>query len=248
MKIIIVEDEVSSQEYLNDILATVFPQVDIVAVTDNVPEAVKAICTYTPDLVFLDVEIKLGSGFDILEQVKTHCFDVIFTTAYNAFAVEAFRHHALDYLLKPLNSEHVIEAVKRCQQKAKQASYNPENQVALLLQKLQSSSHQKPRLTIPTSEGFEFVDLADIVYAEAKGNYTDLWMKGSNKITMSRKIGELSDTLPGNLFFRIHHSYVVNIQYVSKYYRGRGGYLVLQNNQTLPVSSAKKEEFLNWLR
>lgn len=248
MKIIIVEDEISSQEYLKNILEAQFPETDIVAITDNVPEAVQLIKRYTPGLVFLDVEIKLGSGFDVLEQVKEQCFDVVFTTAYNTFAVEAFRYHAMDYLLKPLNAIYIIEAVKRSQQKAKQGFNTEKSQIASLLQQLQSSAHQKPKLPIPTLEGFDFVEVSDIMYAEAKGNYTDLWMKDIYKITTSRKIGELMDTLPGNLFFRIHHSYIVNMQYIHKYHRGRGGYLVLQNSQSLPVSATKKEEFLNWLK
>jgi two-component system LytT family response regulator len=245
MKVIIVEDEVASQEYLSNILLTNFPQLEIVALADNVPDAVSAIDMHQPGIVFLDVEIKLGTGFDVLAQLPKRSFEVVFTTAFNTFALEAFRFHAIDYLLKPLNVSEVIEATERSMLRAKQGSDN--TLLDKLLEQLNHPVVQKTKLGIHTLDGIEFVEVPDIVYGEANGNYTDLWMKNGTKITTSRKLKDMEESLPRQMFFRIHHSFIVNLQYVKKYHKGRGGYLVLHDGQSLPVSSAKKDDFIAWL-
>jgi len=246
MKVILIEDEKASQAYLHTLLQQQFPQMDIVAIADNVPDAVAAIGLHGPDIVFLDVEIKLGSGFDVLAQTKEYSFEVVFTTAFSNFAIEAFRYHALDYLVKPLNDEAVIETTKRCIEKRK--AMNGSRQVTELLSYLQQhAATQKTKLSIPTIDGIEFVDVADVVYGEAKGNYTDLCLKNGSRIMASRKLKAMEAFLPLQSFFRIHHSYIVNLQYVTRYHKGRGGYLVLQSGMALPVSSARKDAFLQWL-
>lgn len=246
MKIIIVEDELASQQYLKQLLMERFPQLKVVAIAESVPDALQAIQEHRPDIVFLDVEIKMGNGFDVLAQVPDRSFEVVFTTAYNAFAVEAFRHHAVDYLLKPLNAAYVAEATERCLQRLKEHKSSKE-QVGKLLQQVQQPIAQKSKLSIHTMDGIEFIEVQDIVYGEANGNYTDLWLKTGSKVTTSRRLKEMEESLPGDLFFRVHHSYIVNLQYVRKYHKGRGGYLVLHNGNSLPVSSARKDDFLNWL-
>lgn len=247
MKGIIIEDEQASQKYLLNILGQHFPALEIVTVADNVPEAVAAIKQYMPDFVYLDVEIKLGTGFDVLEQTRGLCYETIFTTAFNTFALEAFRYHAVDYLLKPLNDTQIIETTERCV--ARISNNKKDKRLDELLQYLQRPAlEQKPKLGVPTVEGIEFIVVQDIVYGEAKGNYTNLWLQNGTRVTVSRKLKEMEQTLPVHLFFRIHHSYIVNLQYVTKYHKGRGGYLVLYNDISLPVSSVKRDEFLNWLQ
>ncbi len=244
MKIVIVEDEQASQAYLQSMLQKNFPDMEIAAVTDSVPESVAQIKKHHPQLVFIDVEIKMGNGFDVLEQVKGQSFEVIFTTAFNTFAVEAFRYHAIDYLLKPLDEVHFVEAVGRCMKRLSSQNYS--DQIGKLLEQLQPTM-QKVKLSVPTLDGIEFIPFSDIVYCEAQGNYTDFRLKTGLKITASRKLKDMEESLPQHLFFRIHHSYVVNLQYVKKYQRGRGGYVVLQDGTSIPVSSARKDEFLEWL-
>ncbi len=247
MKTIIIEDEVSCQAHLKYILATKFPDTEIVAVTGSIPEAVRLIGRYAPSLVFLDAELRSGGSLDILEQVQERCFELIFTATQTTFAVEAFRYRAIDYLLKPLNEARVIEAVQRCRQKTGRSFPQAEHPVTFP-QHTGPSCHQRSKLIIPTIDGLEFAEVQDIIFLEAKGNYTDVWRSNNHKITTCRKIGELIGALPGNLFFRIHHSYIVNIQYIQKYYRGRGGYLILTNHISLPVSNTRKEAFLDWLQ
>ena len=245
MKVIIVEDELASQACLQQIVEQHFPEILVVAIADNVSSAVAAIREHRPHIVFLDVEIKLGTGFDVLEQTKGMSFEVIFTTAFNTFAVDAFRHHAIDYLLKPLNTLQVGEAIRRCMQRIE--SNDHKSQVDKLLQQLQQPEIQKLKLSIPTLEGLEFIEFQSIIYGEAQGNYTNFRLKSGAKITATRKLKEVEEMLPAHIFFRIHHSYIINLQYLKKYHKGRGGYVVMENDTALPVSFAKKEEFLNWI-
>lgn len=246
MNIVIIEDEKASSAYLKKIVQRQFPQLSITAICDNVPDAVQALKTHNPDIVYLDVEIKMGTGFDVLKQAPDRTFEVIFTTAFNNFAIEAFRHHAVDYLLKPLQAVQVVEATERCLERLKVKTDH--SNISKLLEQLQQPATQKIKLPVYTPDGIELLETADIVYAEAKSNYTDLWLKTGKKITASRKLKEIEDNLPPQLFFRIHHSFIVNLQYVARYQRGRGGYVILQNGSSLPVSSARKEEFLAWLK
>lgn len=247
MKIVIVEDELDAREYLIRILRKHFAQCQIVAICDNVPDAVNAIREQLPDIVFLDVEIKLGTGFNVLEQVSDIPLSVVFTTAFDHYATAAFRHYAVDYLLKPLVEKQVADAVQRCIGRKALPDLAYQQHIYKLLEELRHPVSQKTKLGIHTMDGIEFVDIQDIIYGEASGSYTELWLRSGVKLTASRRLKEVEESLPPQQFFRIHHSYIVNLQYVKKYHKGRGGYLLLHNNVSLPVSSARKEAFLEWL-
>lgn len=246
IKVIIVEDEFSCREFLKNTLKQHFIQLDIIAEPDNVPDAVTAIREHEPDIVYIDVEIKLGTGLDVLAQLKDKSFVVIFTTAFDKFAIEAFRHQAIDYLLKPIQRSQIIETTRRAIQQIETVR-NSRN-IDQILQRLQLPDTQNIKLSIYTLKGIEFEDIEDIIYAEAKGNYTEFFLRSGKKVTSSRRIGEIEEGLPVKTFFRIHHSYIVNLQYVIKYHKGRGGYIILQNGQSLPVSQNRKDEFLKWLQ
>jgi two-component system LytT family response regulator len=245
MKAIIVEDEEFSQEYLQSIIQKKFTGLEVVAVADDVQAATAAIKKYQPDLIYLDIEIKMGSGFDVLEHTRGLSYETIFTTAFNSFALEAFRYHAIDYLLKPLHDVQVIEATNRFINRTN--TINGNERINALLDHMKHIDRIKSKLSIHTVDGIEFVQISQIVYAEANGNYTDFWLKDGTKRTSSRKLKETEESLPHNLFFRIHHSYLVNLHYVTKYHKGRGGHIELDNGVALPVSSNKKDDFLNWL-
>jgi two-component system LytT family response regulator len=246
MKVIIVEDEISCQQYLEQILLDNFVDIEIVDIIDNVPDSIKRLEELKPDLVFLDVEIKMGSGFDILASIKERSFEVIFTTAFNTFAVDAFRYSAVDYLLKPLQVNLVIEAVNKVKNRILN-THSPDLIDQLLL-RLQSSSPQKNRLIIYTTEGMEFVEIPTIMFAEAKGNYTDIWLSNGTKITASKKLKEIEESLPAQSFFRVHHSYIVNLNFIKKYHKGRSGHLFLLNGKDIPVAESRKDDFLERLR
>ncbi|XZF14236.1 LytR/AlgR family response regulator transcription factor [Chitinophagaceae bacterium MMS25-I14] len=242
MKTIIVEDEITSQQYLIEILEYNFPDIEILAIADNVPEAVEEIIRLRPDIIFMDVNIKKGTGFDVLARLPEITAEIIFTTAFNQFAIDAFRYHAVDYLLKPLIDKQVIEAVKLCRSRIEQQTRN--QQIISLLRELKQPGMPQPKIGIPTADGINFFEFNDIVFAEAKGSYTELRLKNGTKITTSKKLKEIEESLTQPVFFRIHNSYVVNIGYIKKYLKGRGGYVVLTDDTSLPVSSTRKDEFL----
>ncbi len=242
--VIIVEDEKASQEYLRHFLETNYPQVQVIAIEDAVLPAITAIARLKPDVLFLDIEIKMGTGFDVLSALPDLQSEVIFTTAFNEFAIEAFRHHALDYLLKPLEDKLMHEAMQRSLTRLGQKSAS--RQIVQLLQTLQQPAAPK-LFGVQTLEGIEFIDPELILFAEAKGNYTELRLLDGSKMVTSRKLKEVELNLPAAQFFRIHHSYVVNTKYIRKYFKGRGGSVLLVNELSLPVSVARKDEFLKWL-
>lgn len=238
---IIIEDELASREYLADLLNVHFPQISIVAVEDTVMPAVVAIKKYLPDIVFVDIEIKMGSGFDVLAQTTGQTFDVLFTTAFDQFAINAFQYNAIDYLLKPLECSRVVAAVQRCINKA--AHQRSGEEIKQLLQYLKQPAAPR-RIPVNTMYGLEFIDPDDVLFAEADGNYSRLKLRSGRSITMTKKIKELEEQLQEPLFMRTHHSYLVNTRYVRKYYKGRGGYVVLDDGSSIPVSPSRKDEFL----
>lgn len=238
---LIIEDEKPSQKYLTDLLASCFPSVKLVSVEDTVQPAIDAIFKYDPDILFLDIEIKSGSGFDVLKQVGDRNFQVLFTTAYNQFAIDAFQYNAVDYLLKPLERIKVIHAIERCIRKVEMQQSNQE--VIRLLQYLRQPVRQQ-RLPINTTHGIDFINPEEIVFIEADGNYSRLKLTSGKQMLVTKKIKEMEQMLPEPGFIRTHHSYLVNTGFIKKYYKGRGGYILLDDDSSIPVSSAQKENFI----
>lgn len=245
VKAIIVEDEIPAQKYLQNLLERNFPHCSVIAIADNVPDAIKAVDFHRPDILFLDIEIKMGSGFDILVALPDLKSEIIFATSFNQFAIDAFQYHAIGYLLKPLEDQRALETIGRAISRIEQN--NSSQQIARLLQFIQHPVSPKQRLTIHTMEGIELVPLNDIVYVAAKGNYSELKLRNGCSMTTSKKLKDIEEQLPVQDFIRIHHSYVVNTQYIQKYYRGRGGLAIMTDGSSLPVSVGRKDEFIKYL-
>lgn len=240
LKAILVEDEMASSEYLKGLLLQHFPHIQVVAVADSVPGAIAAIRSHNPDILFLDIEIKLGSGFDVLSALHDLTAEIIFTTAFDHFALHAFRYHAFDYLLKPLEEEQFVRTVQKCLKHIAEKASN--RRLSSLLQHL-----QQQRITISSIDGIEVVHTDQILFAEAKGNYTELKLKTGAKITATKKLKDIEDSLPDSVFCRVHNSYIINLGSVKKYYRGRGGHVLLTDETSIPVSEARKDDFLKLL-
>ena len=240
-KAIIVEDEKASQEYLADVLTKYFPQIRLVCIEDTVQQAIDAINRHQPDMVFMDVEIKMGTGFDVLAGVSYLSFNVIFTTAFNKFAVDAFQYNAVDYLLKPLEHEKTIRAIQRSIERV--GMQRSSEGISQLLQYLKQPPVQQ-KIPISTMYGIDFIDVENIMFVEAEGNYSCLKLRSGENITTTKKIKEIEDQLPGSIFIRIHNSYLVNMNFVKKYFKGRGGYIILDNGASLPISPSRKNDFL----
>ena len=201
-----------------------------------------AIATSPPDLLFLDVEMPGLNGIELLERIGMIGFDVIFTTAYDSYAIKAIKLNALDYLLKPIDKDELAEAIHRM--KAKRAA-------ALEGQSLLNGKTQKPRginkIALSTLAGLQFVHPDDVVRIEGESNYCNFFLKDKKKILLSKKLGDAEALLKDNqFFFRAHKSHIINLRYVDKYIRGEGGEIIMQDGTSITLSRAKKEEFLQF--
>lgn len=242
LKSIIVDDELKSRESLKKMLAAFCQDVEVLDTCQNVAEAVKAIDEFKPDVVFLDVQMQGETGFDLLSTLDDIDFEVIFTTAYSEYALKAIKFSAVDYLLKPIDIDDLQKAVAKVEKKQ---SPNVADRLKQLLQNLKGgSSIENYKLALPTAEGLTFIKTNEILYCKASGNYTEIFMEGGKKHLVSRPLKEYDDLLSDHTFFRIHHSYLINLNGVKSYIRGEGGQVVMSDNATLDVSRRKKEAFM----
>jgi two-component system LytT family response regulator len=241
---IIVDDELKSRESLKILLEDFCENVEVLALCQNVAEGIEAIKKYKPDIIFLDIQMQRETGFDLLAQLKTIDFEIVFTTAYSEYAIKAFKFSAIDYLLKPINIEELKRALTKVEKKL---SGNFSDRLAQLIQNLNPSNAQNYKLALPTSDGLVFVKVEDIIYCEASSNYTEIYMSDGKKHLVSRTLKEYEDMLVEHNFYRIHNSHLINLNAIKKYVRGEGGYVVMNNDISLDVSKRKKEGFLKKL-
>ncbi len=239
---ILIDDEESNLSSLKEKLSKHCPQINILATCDNTAQCIEKIDFLKPDLIFLDIEMPIMNGFVMLQQLTFRNFELIFTTAYDHYAIKAIRFSALDYLLKPIEIEELKAAVKKAEEKRNRFLPNP--QLELLLEHMKLKKDTFRRIAIPTTEGLQFISVTDIIYLEASINYTKFYMAKDQKYTVSKTLKEFEDILPDDIFLRIHNSYLINKNCVEKYIRGDGGQVVLSNGATLDVSKRKKAEFL----
>jgi len=244
LRSIIIDDEPHNAAILKNDLAQYCTAVEVVSVCYSAKEGIMAIKKEKPDLIFLDIEMPWMNGFEMLEVLGEIYFSVIFTTAHDQFAAKAFRISAVDYLLKPIDAGDLKEAVRKAQQKVEQQQghANIEN---LLRNFKQPSSQQK--IALPYRDGYEFVEVTHIIYCQAEGAYTKVFLDNKKYIVVSKTLGDIEELLPTDLFQRIHHSTVVNLDYVTHFVRSDGGYVKLQTGENLIVSKSKKEAVMERL-
>jgi two-component system LytT family response regulator len=239
---IIIDDEISCTESLSLELGMYCPQVQVVACCHSAAEGLAAIIRYKPDLIFLDIEMPRMNGFEMLRQLNEINFDVIFVTAYDQFAMKAIKFSASDYLLKPIVFGDLISAVDKVEQRIIKNTNH--DHLEAVLANVNYLYNNLNAIAIPTSEGIEFITHDEILYCEAQVNYTLIHKANQRPLLISKTLKEIESMLEHFPFIRIHQSYLININYLSKYVRGSGGYVVLKNGTQLPVSRAKKEDFL----
>lgn len=240
IKAILIDDERNSLEMLEWLLQTYCPEVRIMAMCDSGEAGIQAISQFNPEVVFLDIEMPRMNGFDMLEQIKDIGFQIVFTTAYDKFAVRAFRYAALNYLLKPVDPEELQATIGRLKQKISSPS---KEQMDLLFQHLMSRESTVERIALSTGDGLIFVQTRDITYCRAESNYTYVVMADGQKILVARTLKEIDETLSGKDFFRVHNSYLININQISKFVRGDGGYIVMPDGTQITISRGKRDEF-----
>jgi two-component system LytT family response regulator len=239
MKAILIDDEQNALEMLEWMLQKHCPDVTILAMCSSPLDGIQKIQELKPDLIFLDIEMPQLNGFDLLARLGKHNADVIFTTAYNQFAVKAFKACALDYLLKPIDPDDLKSAVAKAANNKNKMS---QEQLELLMNYMKPEKKSK-RVALTASDHLVFVETDNIIYCESDSNYTIFFLKGGEKVMVSKTLKDVEEILEGADFFRIHASYLINMKHVSKFTRGDGGYVVMSNNQQITVSRKKKDEF-----
>ncbi len=236
---ILIDDELSCTETLDIELKAYCPNVQVIGKYNSAKEGLIAIQRDRPQLVFLDIEMPWMNGFELLQAVGEIHFQVIFVTAYDEFAIKAFKFNAVDYLLKPVQKVDLISAVHEVE---KTAEVRPlENLIAQVTD--QACSFDK--LALPTMEGLVFVPLSDIIYCQSDSNYTTVVLKDGSSIVVSKTLKSITETLSAESFLRIHQSYLINLNYAIKYLKGQGGEIVMSNGKHLPVARSKKDELLS---
>ena len=244
LRSIIIDDEPQNATVLKNDLTTHCPSVEVVGVCHSAKEGIMAIKKEKPDLVFLDIEMPWMNGFEMLEMLNDINFSIIFTTAHDQFAAKAFRISAVDYLLKPIDANDLKEAVRKALQKSEQQQGNVH--IENLLRNIKQPSSQQ-KIALPYRDGYEFVEVSHIIYCQAEGAYTKVFLDNKKHILVSRTLGDIEELLPSDLFMRIHHSTVVNLQYVTHFVRSDGGYVKLQTGEQLTVSKSKREAVMERL-
>lgn len=244
-KVVLIDDEPHALEMLEWQLQTYCPQLQICALCRSADEGINAIRNHQPQLVFLDIEMPKKNGFEVLLAFPDPFFDVVFTTAYNQFAIKAIRFAALDFLLKPVDADDLVAAVQRFEKKDQQRSFAA--QLQQLMQQYRQPDVLPGKIPFTASAGIVFVKPEDIVYCEAVSNYTHIFFTDRPKLTISKTLRDVEDLLLPYHFFRVHHSFLMNLQHVSKYVKADGGSVEMSNGALLPVSRQKKEALMEVL-
>ncbi len=245
IRAIIVDDEPYASQALATLLGKQCPEVRVMAICNDPRDAKELIRQHQPHLVFLDIEMPHLNGFALLQELRPFHFEVIFTTSYDQYAIQAIRFSALDYLLKPVDAEELKAAVEKFMQRA---TPSLPQQLDILLSRLdRTNTTSTGRIALPTMEGLQIIAVSDIIYCSSSSNYTILILSNKQKLTISRTLKEVEEMLETHRFLRVHHSYLVNLDEVRTYVRGEGGSLIMSDGSSVDVSRSKKESLLKKL-
>lgn len=244
IKALIIDDEKHVIESLRALLRLYCPNVEVVADAGSIPEGLQKINIFGPDLVFLDIAIGEESGFDLLNQLQPLSFHLIFVTGYSEFAIKAFRYNALDYLLKPIIPQQLMEAVEKARH-----SSNPDQLQQQLVHLLDSFKTQNNEtITVSTNDGLHFIDVMSIIKVKGDGAYSSFFLDSQEIITASKHLKYYERLLPPKQFFRTHQSFLVNKKFIKKIKSAEGGSVELKDGSDIPLARSRKEELIQFLK
>lgn len=238
MRAVLIDDEVSNLDNLRALLEKHCPQVTIIATAQSVRDAVDAIEKHSPDLVFLDIQMGEQTGFEVLKLLPTRSFEIIFVTAYDQYGIQAVKFAALDYLLKPIDIEELINAVNKAEHKL--ATQIQTSQLDFLLQQLKKPEATLSKIALQMQSEIRYVALSEIIRCEADNTYTHFFLSSDEKIMVSKSLKEYADLLRPNGFLRTHQSHLVNPKYVKSWLKEDGGILLLMSGEKIPISKPNK--------
>jgi two-component system LytT family response regulator len=245
IRTVLIDDETDSIRVLQKLLETYCPQVEVVGTAEGVETGLEVIQATHPDLLLLDIEMTQGNAFDLLNQLRPLTFQVIFVTAFDNYAIRAFKYSAVDYLLKPVDIDELVGAVRRVAERSQQR--NIIDQMQVFLDNMGTYSLAQQKMAVPTVDGLIFINLREVVRLEAKSSYTQINLESGEMVMATRTIKDYEDILPETLFCRIHNSHIINLQKIEKYHKGRGGYVILEDGSEIEVASRRRQEFLRRL-
>ncbi|MCB2222038.1 MAG: LytTR family DNA-binding domain-containing protein [Bacteroidetes bacterium] len=241
LRTIIIDDEKHIRESLSEMLKKHCPNVKLIDTAAGVKSGLEAINKYHPDLILLDIKMKDGTGFDLLEQIDNISFKIIFITAYDQYAIKAFKFSALDYLLKPVNSQELKEAVDKAENLSQQEINTKLN---TLTGNLNTNDQAKKKIILKTFDNVYLVRVGDIIYAESDNRYTTLYLESGEKVIVSHVLKHYQEMLEEYGFYRVHKSFLINLEYIYRFEKADGGYVVMSQGTKVPVASRKREELL----
>jgi two-component system LytT family response regulator len=239
IRILIIDDEPKARETVSHLLKLSFPQIEEVKEAESVSTGLQAIKTYKPNLVFLDIQLEDGSGFDILQKLDQIDFQIIFITAFNEYAVKAFKYAAIDYLMKPINPKEFIIAVK--QAISNHNEYDFKTKIEAYMSHLKDSAAEHKKIILKTAESIHLIKVQDIIRCVADKGYTEFYLHNAKKILVSKGLKDFDDLLNDFGFIRTHQSHLINLDYIASFEKTDGGYILMTDGSTVPVSSRKKE-------
>ena len=239
---VLIDDEVTGLESLKLSIERYCPDIAIRGTYKSPQLGLAGIKKVKPDLVFIDVQMPQMSGFDVLQEASPINFEVIFVSAHDQYAIKAIRFSALDYLLKPIDVDELMHAVR----KAKERIINKSSvyQYQSVLNNIQLRSGKIEKLAVPTADGIDFFETRDIIYCKADGSYTIIMLKNNQRVLVCKNLIDFENLLVHSGFCRVHHSHLINLSHVQRYVKGEGGYVILTDNHNVDISRRKKEEFL----
>lgn len=243
LKTLIIDDENKARDTIKDMLNIYCPEVTVIGEADSVLSGINAIKKLKPDLVFLDIKMPDGTGFDLLNRLDNKPFSLIFLTAFDEYAVKAFRFSAVDYLLKPLDPDELMTSIER----VVESKENENQHIDALLNNLKSIKNDNKKIVLKTAESIFLVNVSDIIRCESTGNYTQFFILNQKPVLVSKTLKEYDDILTDYNFFRVHQSHLVNLNHIIRLDKADGGTLVLTNDHTVPVSTRKKEALVKAL-
>lgn len=242
IKTLIVDDEELARKNIEFLLQDYCSQVEVIGTANSAREAKRFLSANNIDLLLLDIEMPNGSGFDLLESLEDEIdFKIIFITAYHEYALRAFKHSAVDYILKPINPEELQAAIDKIKP-GKEGE--PREKIDTLIENMQRRGENMNKIALPSMEGLQFISLDDIVYCESQDNYTQFFLTDGRRIMVSKTIKYFEEVLDEDRFYRVHRSNIINLKYIDKYVKGEGGYVVMKQGARVPVSRRRKDSFL----
>ena len=245
IKAILIDDELSSLQNLRQKLDEFCPDLQVIATAQKPEEAMLLIKLHKPDVIFLDIEMPKMSGFRMLDELGECDFEIIFTTAYNHYAIDAIRISAFDYLMKPISIKDLQVAVERLGKMRNHAQ--TKEKIDILRTSMNDKKTQEDKIAIPTSEGLEFIPIKNILHIESSSNYSKIYFKESKSILVTKLLKDFEDMLQPYRFYRIHNSHLINLNYIQKYVKSQGGQVVMQDGTVIDVARRKKDEFLKMI-